>query len=474
MALTKTQFLTYLDSPLHLWAQLHDQLDPTEFSAYDQLIIRQGYEIEKMAKVFLEQKVAKDYPAGSSIEFQYQLSDGQYEAKIDALVHDVVNNTYDLFEIKSSTKVDRRQKYDVTFQHLIASATLPVNTTYLVHINGECIKKGEIVVSNFFEIEEMSQVISSLREEVLEKRSSALNISRMKNPPIELHCYKPNTCPCKQLCHPNIGAYPVYDLSWWKAGQYETLIQKGYRNLSEVAETEDLNLKQILQIQSIKQEKPMIDHEGIQRELGNVVYPLYFLDYETFAPALPVFDGYKPYQHIVFQFSLHTLNNPNSLELKHAEFLLTEKRDPSKEITEQLLKVIGAKGSIFVWNKNFEYKRNEELASLQPMYAEELSAINARIFDLMEIFKHGLYVDYRFHGSASIKKVLPVLVPHLSYQNLTIGEGATAMTAWWEMVHGKTDKDQTAKNLLEYCKLDTLAMVEIWKVLHSLSESQKD
>ena len=133
MRLTKSNFLTFLDSPLHLWASVNNKQENRTFSVYDQLIAKQGYEVEALAKEFLQQKVAREYPAGSTIDFQYQLTDGSYEAKIDVLIHNVVNNTYDLYEIKSSTKIDKQNKYDVTFQHLIAKSTLPVNKTYLVH-----------------------------------------------------------------------------------------------------------------------------------------------------------------------------------------------------------------------------------------------------------------------------------------------------------------------------------------------------
>ena len=447
MRLTKSNFLTFLDSPLHLWASVNNKQENRTFSVYDQLIAKQGYEVEALAKEFLQQKVAREYPAGSTIDFQYQLTDGSYEAKIDVLIHNVVNNTYDLYEIKSSTKIDKQNKYDVTFQHLIAKSTLPVNKTYLVHVNSDYVKNGEIDVSEFFVIVDMSEVILKLENEVFQLRNQALAVTTDGNPPLESHCYKPNDCPCLKLCHPNLSEHPVYDLSWWKVGQYEKLVASGYQHLQDIPETEELNPKQILQIRSIKQNQPIIDYEGVQRELVNLTFPLYFFDYETINPAIPAFDGYKPYQHIVFQYSLHVMENPDDSELKHYEFLMTDKREPSKEITEGLLKVIGSKGSVIVWNKSFERGRNKELGLLQPMYADEFALINERIFDLMEIFSKGLYMDYRFHGSASIKKVLPVLVPNLSYADLEIGEGATAMTKWWEMVNGNADTDQTARDL---------------------------
>ncbi len=473
MILTKSNFLTFLDSPMHLWAEVNGKLESKKFSAYDQLIAKQGYEVERLAKQFLQNKVEAEYPPGSTIDFQYVLTDGNYEARIDALVHDTLNNTYDLYEIKSSTKVDKQNKYDVTFQHLIGKATLPVHKTYLVHVNGDYVKNGQIDLQKFFLVEDMANVIAKLEDEVFKLRSEALEVLKADNPP-ENRCYKPNDCSCLQLCHPNLGEYPIYDLSWWKVGQYEKLVEKGYSNLVDIDETEDLNPKQILQLRSIKTQQAIIDREGISRELGNLTFPHYFLDYETFGPAIPIHDSYTPYQHIVFQFSLHVLAKPEDTQLSHYEFITTEVDEPSPQFTEALMKVIGDSGSVIVWNKHFECKRNEELAILQPVYSNEIEGINGRVFDLMDIFKNGLYVDYRFHGSASIKKVLPVLCPELSYDDMEIAEGATAMTRWWEVVHGNASeeqKDQVRKNLLKYCRLDTLAMVEIWKRLKSVNQT---
>ena len=129
--------------------------------------------------------------------------------------------------------------------------------------------------------------------------------------------------------------------------------------------------------------------------------------------------------------------------------------------------MIGETGTIIVWNKGFECGRNEELAVLVPEYAEQLASINKRTFDLMEVFSKGLYVDYQFHGVLR-SKILPILAPELSYKTLEIGEGATAMIKWHEMVYSDItdgERDNIANNLLTYCKLDTWAMVEIWRKL---------
>ena len=203
------------------------------------------------------------------------------------------------------------------------------------------------------------------------------------------------------------------------------------------------------------------------------------MDYETFGTAVPIHDGYTPYQQIVFQHSLHVIESEGA-EPKHYEYLVTDTDEPSANVAKRLLSVVGDAGTIIVWNKGFECGRNRELGKLQPEYADRLDSINKRTYDLMDCFKKAYYVDYRFHGSASIKKVLPVLVPELSYKVMNIGEGTAAMMAWYQITHDANSafdedsihlKDNIKQDLLKYCELDTWAMVEIWrKLISTLNE----
>lgn len=466
MKLTKSLFISYLDSPLHMWLKANGDVQPKELAVYDQHIFKQGYEVEKLAKKMLEQKVAREYPEGTVLTFEATLIDGNYQSRIDALVHDTVNNTYDLYEIKSSTTIHTEHKYDVTFQYLVGKATLPINKVYLVHVNKDYVKEGNINLSDFFVIDDMMADIAKKETEVYDLRSDAWTTLRLTTMPTDDHCFNPKTCMYPQVCFPDLRDYPIYDLNRGSKKQYRELLDMGVTKVEDIPDTFSTNFKQKLQIQSARQGKPIINREAIDKQLTQLEYPLYFLDYETYAEAIPMYEGYKPYQQAVTQYSIHVIRHPDSDAFEHFEYLATEQEDPAYKITEALCSVIGSEGTIIVWNKGFECGRNEELAQLCPEYADQLNSINQRTFDLMTIFSDGLYVDYKFHGSASIKKVLPVLCPDLSYGELEIAEGATAMMKWHEMVYlkvGFIEKEKIAKDLLKYCELDTWAMVEIWR-----------
>jgi hypothetical protein len=215
----------------------------------------------------------------------------------------------------------------------------------------------------------------------------------------------------------------------------------------------------------VKGEKK-IDREGIAERLHELEYPLYFLDYETVNPSIPQFKGMAPLQQITFQHSLHVIDSPGR-EIAHHEFLSDGSGIPPRDLAEHLATLIGKTGSVLVWYKHFEMARNTEMGELYPEFAEFFAAVNERIFDLYEIFSHKLYRDPALKNN-SLKSVLPLLVPEMTYENLNIGDGGAAMSRWYDEVYtGKNPitKANTMDDLREYCWQDTLAMVKILEYL---------
>ena len=249
------------------------------------------------------------------------------------------------------------------------------------------------------------------------------------------------------------------------------LQESGMENIDEIPDYIRLSSKQKNQVITTKNKEPIINKEAIRQFVKQFEYPLYFLDYETLGSLVPRFDGLKPYQQLPFQYSLHVLEQPGA-ELVHKEYLHQSTENPSISVTEKMLADIGDAGTILVWNESFEKNCNNLLGKMTSEFKDKLKAVNERIVDLMIPFSNQWFVDYRFKGSASIKNVYPALVPGgQSYKELDIQEGATAQRLWMETVlYGKNPdrKDKILEDLIEYCRLDTLAMVEIYKVLRGL------
>ena len=216
--------------------------------------------------------------------------------------------------------------------------------------------------------------------------------------------------------------------------------------------------------------KPEINKSEIVSMLDELAFPLYFFDYEGYVSAIPAFDGFGAYEQVPFQYSLHIMEEDGSID--HREFLITEpKGDITLPLIEQMTKDMVRPGTVIAWYSSYEKQRNSKLAELHPEYKEFLEEINEKMFDLMTIFSSGNYVDPAFRGSFSIKKVLPVIVPELTYKNLHISKGDQASERWEKMIASDTplkEKEEIKRDLLEYCKLDTFAMVRIYEFLKTL------
>ena len=205
-----------------------------------------------------------------------------------------------------------------------------------------------------------------------------------------------------------------------------------------------------------------MDKKGIKAYLASLEYPLYFLDFETFDIAIPPFDGIRSYQKIPFQYSMDYLEKDNA-EVGHYEYLAPPNEDPRKEIIKRLIKEIPKDACVLVFNKSFEAGILKDLGEWFPEYKKKIDIIISNIRDLAVPFKGKDYYHYKMNGSYSIKVVLPVLVPGLSYDDMDICEGRMASESYLKMCQSadSAENQQICKALIEYCALDTLGMVRI-------------
>jgi len=245
------------------------------------------------------------------------------------------------------------------------------------------------------------------------------------------------------------------------------LLEQGILTIRDIPTDFKLNNKQRLIVDVVNSNTEHIDTAAIRKEFQGFEFPLYFLDYESCLSAIPLYDGYHPQQQIIFQYSLHKMNTANS-DLIHTDYLADTKSDPSEILVRLLLKDIGDSGTVFVWNKTFEMTRHKELAVIQPQYAQSLNDLNERVYDLGDFISKGLYLHPDFNGSWSIKNILPVMVPEMSYAGLEVNKGDQAAVVWWKIINGDLSADEktsTKTALRLYCEMDTMAMVRIWQKL---------
>lgn len=469
--LTKTDFLTYLDCPLHLWAQVHGHII-SETSPMAEGLIRQGYEVEQLAVQYLQAYALTD---GGQLITQKTFKTGHFSARVDALVFNPESNAYDLYEIKSSTSIDKQNIWDCTFQYMILKPQMKLSHVYLLHLNKEYVLTDQLDMAQLFVAEDITLRVKELLPLAENERHQALLTAIKPSTDDIEHCYNPKSCPCPHLCHPDLPEFSIYDIAYLTKTKKQDLENLGVRSAADVPDDFELNFAQKRLVQLAVQGKPLVDYTGIRLELHKLEFPLYLLDYETFTSAVPLYPGYRPQERMVFQYSLHNLSGIGG-SLSHFEYLSTGLGDPSLGLLAQLSQVLGSTGAILVWNKSFEMSCNTLMARIHPQFADFLKDLNSRIYDLADFIRNGLYLHPGFKGSWSIKNVLPVMVPELSYEVMAIQEGGQASETWWQMVYGNMPLDEkvrTRQALLDYCELDSLAMVRIYEELYKLSHPER-
>jgi hypothetical protein len=267
-------------------------------------------------------------------------------------------------------------------------------------------------------------------------------------------------------CWKNVPKDSVFGITGITKADQFALYDAGHQTVIDIPEENLLNKNANLHIQAVKSGNPVINKVAIKEFLTKISYPLYFMDFETFMPALPVYNGTKPYQHIPFQYSIHVIQEKND-PVKHFEFLAEAGADPRRAFLISLLEHTSADSTILVFDALMERNVLNGLKKDFPEFEEEIEKRLARFVDLMLPFQERSYYHPAMNNSYSIKNLLPALVPELNYNSLKISSGSIAMIAF-EKLQSETDMFkilEVREQLLEYCKMDTLAMVKIFDVL---------
>jgi hypothetical protein len=497
MLISKTTFQDYEYCPRNVWIKLHRPELAKHFtlSEYEKHLLEQGNEVDSYARNLFPggievvsygddacEETVRFMTSGVPALFQATFIVDDFIARNDALVYNNKEKCWDLYEVKATNSVkdsgpERNHITDLAFQaSVLKRAGINIGKYYLVHLNKEYVRIGDLDINSLFEIEDKTEEVLNVLPKIegnMEVAKGYLN--REEEPTEGCECvYRGRSRHCTTFKHsnPHIPDYSIHDISRIGASKkkLEALVEKKIFDLKEIPDDTELSDIQWNQIRSHRSNTRIINHEGIAEELSELEFPLYFLDYETFAPAIPIFSGYSPYQRIPFQFSLHILERPED-DLKHLEYLHEYRSDPSQTVIELLTKHIGTKGRVIAWNKSFESSVNKELCERNPECLATMERINRMLYDLRDVFTKQHYVHPEFRGSTSIKKVLPAIVPDLHYKDLEIHDGAQASDSWWTMVSPATSREESkkiAEELKVYCALDTYAMYAIWNALSGM------
>ena len=489
--LSKSSYIKGLQCEKHLYLYKYHYEEMDELTEMQKAIFKRGTNVGVLAQELFpggEVAATGDPPnfekalkkteeliqSGAKVIYEAAFQFEQVLSIADIFVKD--DDSWKIYEVKSSTSVSETYFNDAALQYyVISNLGIKVKDFSIVFINNQYIRNGELDLKELFTIESVLELILPLQESVEENvRRFKKVLSQRRIPDIDIgeHCYNPYICGFFNYCRKHIPENSIFDFSGMHLSKKYDLYREGIIKMEDVPGNYPLNKNNKLQLDVYKSRKPVIDRNEINNFLDDLTYPLYFMDFETFQPAVPLFDNSKPYQQIPFQYSVHFKGKKDG-EIKHFEFIGDSGIDPRIKFIEGLLKNTNHdNGDIIVYNKAFEITRLKEIVRDFPQYADDIEKLILRIKDLMIPFQRRYYYTPEMRGSYSIKSVLPALVPELSYSNLEINEGGLASIAY-ESIQTETDLMFIAdikEQLLKYCKLDTIAMVRILEKLEELRE----
>ena len=389
------------------------------------------------------------------------------------VLHRRKDRRWRLIEVKSTTDVKEQHLHDVGIQYRVVSRSgLDVGSASLAHVNRNYVFDGHnIDPRRFFRIRNLTRQVQRLQPKLTFQLRSEFTVLAMPNAPDIApgrHCTNPVTCEFYERCNPPRPNDHIGFLPRLHANAAEQLGEMGVESIMDIPEDFELSEIQRRAATCVQTGQAWFSAE-LSAELAKLEYTLYFADFETINPCVPRFAGMSPYQHIPFQWSVHSQRQAGEA-LEHVEFLAPDARDPQREFLASLCAALGENGSIVVYS-GFESQRLAELAAWLPEFADRIKNIQSRLFDLLPLVRNYVYHP-AFGGSYSLKAVLPALIPEMTYEGMSVADGRGAGLAWEALVHGASDeaeRERIEKALRAYCGQDTLALAKLLGRLRSAS-----
>ena len=489
-SMSKSKYCRGVQCPKMLWMDIHmpEQAEATAPEA----VLRTGTEVGELARdyfgghVLVEFSPDKKQMCQDTRRFMNAgepvIAEASFLYKNNFCSVDILRRTeteIQLIEVKSSTEVHEIYLYDMAYQYYVLThCGISVTKIYNMHIDSSYERRGELELDKLFRLEDCTDQILDMQrgiEENLAVIQTYLDSVPEPDRDLDLYCEKPYECEYKRYCRRHVEEPSVFSIHRLSAKKKYQLYRQGVVTFGDVIEAKPaLNDRQWRQVKaSYYEEPPKIDRKALGKFLDGLTYPLYYLDFETYQQAVPGFDGVKPYMQIPFQYSLH-IQREMGAEPEHCEFLAKEGTDPRRALAEQLCRQIPGDVCSLAYNMSFEKTVIRNLADLYPDLSDHLMNIHSRMQDLMVPFQRQYYYCRELQGSYSIKKVLPALCggdPELDYHGLEdIHNGSEAMEAFADLPGRSGDEiRRIRKNLLAYCRLDTLAMVKILARLYEMT-----
>ena len=484
--ISKSRYLAGLQCPKLLWYHFNqpDAFPPVDTAT--QALFDQGSQVGAVAKTLFPkgievgagviQKTDVDELSRAALPkrrpmFEAGFISGCAYARADVLVP-VGRKEWDVVEVKSTTKAKDVHISDLALQrHVYENAGLPVRRCFVMHLNNEYVRQGEIDARKLLTQTEVTNEVDEAVGDVegaLKKMVAVIGQKRAPEADIGPQCSAPYDCPLTDTCWKSVPKHSVFTLTHTGAKAFEWF-HDGITHRRDLPDDTSVTVKQAIQLRAVRNRRAQVDRDAIREFLDGLEYPLHFLDFETINPAIPVWDQTRPYQQVPFQFSLHIVNKPGGKPEHHA-FLAEGTANPRPEILARLKRHLCQGGSIVAYNASFEKNALRSCSEAYPAFAAWWTKTEPRVVDLLQPFRNFDYYHPDQDGSASMKAVLPAMTGK-GYEDMEIADGATANLEFARITFGKAtaaERKRVRAALEKYCGLDTEGMVRIVEKLAKL------
>jgi hypothetical protein len=479
-SLSKSRFVAGLHCPLRLWYLCHHPELASPVSPAQQAVFDTGHEVGRLATHL--------YPGGVLIDEDHLhheqavqrtlsvIEDKQVSAIYEAaFVYDDVrvrvdilerrnHGNWGLIEVKSSTSIKEAHLPDVAVQcHVLKGSGLTIEQCGVLHLNRDYAYDGrDLQIASLFSFSDLTEQVAALHEGIPRLIAELKQILSGTAPPDIMPsrvCKNPYSCEFWEHCIRDKPDFWVMKLFGITQKRIDELAELHVLDIRDIPNSFPLTRLQKRIRGCVLSRKEYIAPE-LEAELNDVEYPVHFLDFETISHAIPRYASTRPYQAIPFQWSDHILFQDQTVE--HRQYLCLEDKDPRGEFSTTLLEALGKRGTVFAYT-DYEKSVIRELAQFFPDYRSRLLATLDRFKDLHALVKRYTYHP-EFHGSFSLKSVLPALVPYMRYDDLAIQDGRHASAEYLRMLKPGIQphtREEIKQALLRYCSYDTLGMLKI-------------
>ena len=378
-----------------------------------------------------------------------------------------------LIEVKSKTSVSEQKHVpDVAIQaHVLRAAGIPIVRCEVMHLNRDCVYPD---LSNLFTRQDVTEMVEArlgtIEQEMRDQKITA-RLPVAPNVETGAHCKRPDPCPFIDRCWPVAPTDHISTLYRVTDKMLAEFEASGWQTIRELPDDVQLSAIAARQRRALREGHRVVERETLLEAMKTLAYPVAHIDFETIQPAIPLWNGCRPYDQIPVQLSCHLVKADQTET--HSQWLFDGRGDPRPGMAKAILEACKSAATVTAYSAQFERGCIELIADACPEQAALLKGIADNLVDLQPIVRENVY-DEKFGGSFSIKKVAPALVPNLGYDDLPIAEAETASVQLSRLILGGStihpeEREELRQSLLEYCKRDTAAMAALSQRLVELA-----